>query len=155
MGKDDPIYEMSVRRNRRSGLIEVTCQSDLEESSEAEFEVLAALISEARERICDPLADKIERSAKELAQDGLLSHSTGKQSFAKHVSALLRWHNLAVGHPETAEPCNLIAINDVWGGKFALENRKTKKRSHTVRDITAAFPITLICLDYNEIDASA
>lgn len=68
-----------------------------------------------------------------IAKAADLNTILGKQALAKTINAECRRCGQVLAHPETGDPCILLAINDKWGGKFALENRKTKKRSHTTR----------------------
>lgn len=75
---------------------------------------------------------------KEESDAGSLADEAGKKEFAKEVNAVCRAFGLSLLHP--ADPpgarCTLIVINDDYGGKFALHDRATKKRTHTTRDVT-------------------
>src|SRR5262245_11425900 len=68
---------------------------------------------------------------------------TVKQEIAKQINAKCRQVGGAIAHPDTDEPCTLLAISDKQGGTFVLENRKTKKRSHTTRDIHTLLPFKI------------
>ncbi len=58
-----------------------------------------------------------------------------KQRLVAEVNGALRKFGCAYKHPESGQPCILLAISDDYGGKYVLSNRITKKRSHTTREI--------------------
>ena len=67
--------------------------------------------------------------------------TAAKQDLVRWVNELCRQFGCAVAHPETGDPSLLIAINDKWGGKFALESMETKKRSRTSRHLAGMLPL--------------
>jgi hypothetical protein len=83
----------------------------------------------------------------------LLKTSKGKQELARAINDDCRRNGYCLAHPETKAPCILLAINDEWGGKFTLEDRKTKKRSNTTRDIRTMQPFTLIPIPKTESES--
>lgn len=95
---------------------------------------------------------RITAMIKEAAAAGTLATAEAKQSFAKMINAECRRTGQAIGHPDDKEPCILVGINDKYGGKFVLENRRSKKRSFTTRDITSLLPLVLVPLPKEEWD---
>lgn len=67
-----------------------------------------------------------------------------KQYAAKEVTAICRKWGVAIANPENGEPCTLLAINTGAEGRYVLENRRTKKRSHTTRDLSSLLPLKVV-----------
>ena len=109
------------------------------------------MLPELREAGSALVSMKIEEIIHSRERSKLADLSPAKQALVKKINRECRSFGLVIAHPESGEPCTLIAINDKWGGKFALENRKTKKRSRTARDIRAMLPFKLIALPVEEL----
>lgn len=110
-----------------------------------ELEVIQDVLREALGQVSLRLALlKAEQAAlQKLAYDD-------KKELAKQMNQACREAGLAIAHPDSGEPCILLAISDVWGGKFTLENCKTKKRSKTSREIGAMLPFKLVDVSGNK-----
>jgi hypothetical protein len=94
--------------------------------------------------VVDSFAAKIDREVRERAEDAKAGGNEVKQKLAKWVNSQFRSHGCMIAHPDDGEPCILLAINTKYGGKFVLENSKTKKRSCTTKDITELLPFKII-----------
>lgn len=68
------------------------------------------------------------------------------RDLAKKLNAECRAYGFAIAHPVTGEPCTLLVVQDKTGGRFTLENRITKKRSHTTANIEDLLPFKLVPL---------
>lgn len=82
----------------------------------------------------------IDRMIDKAIASGELKTAKGKQELAKKVNSALRRCNAWIVHPDTGERCFLVALNDKWGGKFALESKATGKRTCTTADIATLHP---------------
>ena len=108
-------------------------------------EVMTRVMMHAKEKLCKWLAVVISKQMAKEAKSKLIATSAEKQRIAKHYNGMAAQYGLTFLNPGTLEPCNLIAVSDVWGGKFTLESRATKKRTHGTKDPTK-LPILLVPL---------
>ena len=68
-----------------------------------------------------------------------------RKSFVKEFDDELRKYSAAIAHPESGEPCILLAVASRDGtGRFTLENRLTKKRGGFYKSITELLPLKLV-----------
>lgn len=59
------------------------------------------------------------------------------------------WKHHLVLLNEQNEPCNILVVPDKLGGKYVLSNKKTKKRSHTNRKLSAIWEAIGIASAFN------
>lgn len=71
-----------------------------------------------------------------------------KRALVKIINSQCREVNLCLKHPDTGEPCTLLAVSDRYDGSFVLEDRKTKKRTRSARQIKSMLPFQLIPIPY-------
>src|SRR5690348_13003606 len=83
----------------------------------------------------------IEALIEEYVKAEKLATVQGKQELAKKINSACRRCNMWLVDPETKEDCFLVALNDKWGGKFALESYRTKKRTKTTANIKTLLPM--------------
>jgi hypothetical protein len=70
---------------------------------------------------------------------------TKKKEVAKEMNADLRHYGYSIRHPESGNPCLVLAVGSPDGaGRYVLADRLTKKRSHTCSTILDFFPICLV-----------
>lgn len=68
-----------------------------------------------------------------------------KKQAVKDINAVLRINNATLAHPVTGEPCLLVAVgNSTEFGRYALQSRASKKRSHTSRFLSELTPFKLL-----------
>lgn len=103
-----------------------------------------------REAMCPYLATYVSNGIRKLLETTKDKGIQDKRYIATSLGKSTRRYGVTFAHPESGEPCNIMVINDLWGGKYAYENRKTKKRSHTTRDLTTLLPFKFIPIRYNE-----
>lgn len=107
-------------------------------------EALLKMQDEIRAFACDSLAKYLNRMCSGAASSNLLETTSAKQGMAKSINAILREFNLGIENPETKRPCTIVAINDIWRGKFALVDCQSHKRSHTSRTLQQLLPFKLV-----------
>lgn len=156
------LLEASQRR------VGVLCLHSDRGLSQDQFRRAEASIGELADALCaeERVADEALESASEMvvllagaklnvraasAQAGGGLHTIeGKQRLSREINEECRRHGLVIAHPDSGEACSLFAVNDKWGGKFLLEHKRTKKRSHSASDITDLLPFKLIAIPKSE-----
>jgi hypothetical protein len=77
------------------------------------------------------------------------SNIDAKRFIAGRIASFLVPNGLSIGHPESGEPCNIYVVPGSDGeGRYVLENRATKKRSHTSRTIIDLIPLLFVRAHY-------
>lgn len=102
------------------------------------------LAREAKQYVCYYLAISLSEQAKLVHASGMLEDVEGKQLYARKFGAVLRTDGVLIRHPETKEPCVLVALSDEYGGRFALESRRNRRRSRSTKDINDLLPFELM-----------
>lgn len=107
-----------------------------------EIIVLSCLLqADSLQRLWNEHVHRIDRFAEELVvEHGLKAVSHYRQSVVKNLTHDLHLNDMSLVHPESGEPCSMIAIADDYGAKFALRSKATGKRSHTTRILAKLLP---------------
>lgn len=85
--------------------------------------------------------------AEEVKVSGAKQSYAEKKELARLINQACRDAGVRIAHPVDGAGCILLAISDVWGGKYTLENCDTKKRSHTSRELGALLPFKFVSLE--------
>lgn len=117
---------------------------------DAAIEDIDRALEEAASEMAFAVTMKVSKMAAEAADGGLLYSLEGKRALASDINEQCRLRGTTLAHPETGEPCTLLAISDKYEGTFVLENRATKKRSHTTKNIWTLLPLKVIPLSQPE-----
>jgi hypothetical protein len=130
---------------RAQGLKQHELASTVEEPDVSGVQELEELFRQLRETKIQT-ARILEAIIAKLAAAIVDEDAGSKQKVAKIINAYCRNNGFALANPDTGEASWLIGINDEWGGKYVLENRTTKKRSHTSRQLKALLPLKVVPL---------
>lgn len=137
------IVSLTAFEDRRYTLPGVSIYVNKEFDDVTIFNCMNSLMTSAMAMAKLYMSKAIEEKAKLAVASGELKTAEGKQTFLRGISDLLKRYEATVLHPDTGLPCLLLVINDKYGGKFSLETKLTKKRSHTTRDILDLMPLKL------------
>ncbi len=73
-----------------------------------------------------------------------LADYEAKRTIVSDINTYLRDLEFAIRHPESGEPCTLLASASPDGkGRYVLSDRRTKKRSHTSVTLLDLLPLRL------------
>jgi hypothetical protein len=102
---------------------------------------LDCLAHAAELRLSHIRAAEMTTEVTQLAQSGLLEDPERRHQLARDINAKLREYRLyLVNKHDKTQACTLVFIPDGRGGRFGLENKGDRKRSHNTRDVTKLLP---------------
>lgn len=98
------------------------------------------------EWVLEAISKRVEHHVTEFLNRGNVDYGS-KRQLVSRINNDCRNHNMAIRHPDSGDPCILLAIRDNQKGTFVLESRETKRRSKTTKDISSMLPLTLVWID--------
>jgi hypothetical protein len=102
--------------------------------------VLSSLVT-AKDVVRPYIAPMILEEAGKRKAENRLETVGERQDFAKWINGWVSYLGLVILHPDSGDTCIVLAISDKYGGKFVLENRTTRKRSRTSKEIEGLLPL--------------
>jgi hypothetical protein len=131
-----------IARYRRAAAARKKTQGtpELVERSEARSPLIRALritlVILTEELVNDLIRDVFPHILKDKDQEALLAFSLMLNQLCRDAAACFL-------NPDNDRACFLVAFKDKYGVKYMFEDRETKKRSHTTRDLTTHLPVRL------------
>jgi hypothetical protein len=110
--------------------------SELPSDFDGAFRALTAIDSAVRSAIATHFEEVLNRELYERLVTTQPDTYDAKKELAVWLRSVLEPLGLALAHPDTSKPCNLITLPGHDGnGVFLLESRQGRKRSHTTTDL--------------------
>ena len=131
------VSKLSVSKPTVKGPEELAAADQVRDSAQKCREALNGIVMDATKYIVN---DQLSVIAEPRSDE---RDNEEKKRLSKHVNETLRQQGAVIAHPETREPCLLLAVGSPDGyGRYVLANRETKQRSHTSRALADMLPFT-------------